>query len=111
MSTAEVADATPVPSTTGSSAYRPQSVALLVSATRCLLTYVVGPLLLPATGALLVPGLGVGASILAIVLDVRVVRRLRRQHDQRSRRLAAFYVALIAFVTALLIVDLVRIAR
>jgi hypothetical protein len=83
---------------------------MLISATRCTLTYVVFPFVLPAVGiaARVGPLLGLVIGCFAIVCDVFTVRRFF-QVDHRWRwRFSAVAVCVIGLLSVLLVQDLVH---
>jgi len=88
------------------------SSSIALSATRCLLSYIVLPVLAPWLGTLPLvgPAIGVPVGILALVFDVRAIRRFF-QADHRWRWVAAaLYVVVMAMVTALVARDIVQLA-
>ncbi len=89
------------------------SISILISATRCIVTYLLLPLIAPifgaATGA--GPAIGVPISVIALVFDVRGVRRFWVA-DHRQRWLMTYvYAAVIVMVTVFLVIDLIHLAR
>ena len=81
---------------------------ILLSALRCLLTYVVLPLLGPVLGLAggVGPALGLPLAILALVFDVIGMRRFFVA-DHRNRWSAAFvYLGVMALVVALMAIDI-----
>jgi hypothetical protein len=87
------------------------SLSLALSAMRCIFTYMVMPLLLPAIGALAGAGPVVGAllSAVALVFDVRAIRAFWWADDPRRWSMTALYAFVIIFVLVLLGLDLTRI--
>jgi hypothetical protein len=87
-------------------AQRAFSTSVLVSATRCILTYVVLPFLLPALGlaAGVGPAIGIPVGLVAIAANVATIRRFWAA-DHRWRWA---YTALAAMVIVLLVVLLVE---
>jgi hypothetical protein len=88
------------------------SSSILLSATRCLLSYIVLPIMAPWVGAvpLIGPAIGLPVGLLALVFDVRAIRRFF-QADHRWRWLAAaLYVVVMAMVTALVVRDALRLS-
>ncbi len=81
------------------------NVSILISATRCLLTYIVGPFVIPALGALAVPGVGIAFSLIAVGFDVRALRRFWQINYRHRWGMTALYLALIVFMFALLGID------
>jgi hypothetical protein len=91
---------------TENAAQRAFSTSVLVSATRCLLTYIVLPFLLPALGvaAGVGPAIGLPVGAIAIVSNVATIRRFWAA-DHRWRWA---YTALSLTVIALLVVLMVE---
>jgi hypothetical protein len=84
------------------------SASMALSGTRCLLSYIVLPLLTPWLGALpfIGPAIGIPVGALALVFDVRAMRRFF-QADHRWRWPAAVvYLAVMAMVAALVFRDI-----
>jgi hypothetical protein len=88
------------------------SSSIALSATRCLLSYIILPVLAPWLGTLplIGPAIGVPIGVLALVFDVRAIRRFF-QADHRWRWVAAaLYVVIMIMVTALVVRDITRLA-
>ena len=84
------------------------SASMALSGTRCLLSYIVLPLLTPWLGALpfIGPAIGIPVGVLALVFDVRAMRRFF-QADHRWRWLAAVvYLAVMIMVATLVFRDI-----
>ena len=84
------------------------SASMALSGTRCLLSYIVLPLLTPWLGALpfVGPAIGIPVGVLALVFDVRAMRRFF-QADHRWRWLAAVvYLAVMIMVATLVFRDI-----
>ncbi len=84
------------------------SASMALSGTRCLLSYIVLPVLAPWLGALpfIGPAIGVPVGVLALVFDVRAIRRFF-QSDHRWRWVAAaLYLAVMALVASLIFRDI-----
>jgi hypothetical protein len=84
------------------------SASMALSGTRCLLSYIVLPLLTPWLGALpfVGPAIGIPVGVLALVFDVRAMRRFF-QSDHRWRWVAAIvYLAVMAMVATLVVRDI-----
>ena len=84
------------------------SASMALSGTRCLLSYIVLPLLTPWLGALpfIGPAIGIPVGVLALVFDVRAMRRFF-QADHRWRWLAAVvYLAVMVMVATLVFRDI-----
>ncbi len=89
------------------------STGILLSALRCLLTYVVLPLLGPVLGLTggVGPAIGLPLAAVALVFDVIGVRRFWVA-DHRSKWSATFvYAGVMALVLALMVLDVVQLAR
>jgi len=88
------------------------SASMALSGTRCLLSYIVLPVLAPWLGALplIGPAIGIPVGVLALVFDVRAMRRFF-QADHRWRWVAAaVYLVVMIMVTGLVIGDISRLA-
>jgi hypothetical protein len=86
------------------------SASMALSGTRCLLSYIVLPVLAPWLGAVpfIGPAIGVPIGVLALVFDVRAIRRFF-QSDHRWRWVAAaLYLAVMALVASLIYRDISR---
>jgi hypothetical protein len=86
---------------------------ILLSALRCLLTYVVLPILGPLLGLTggVGPALGLPLALVALVFDVVGVRRFWVA-NHRSRWSATFvYAGVMALVLALMVIDIAQLAR
>lgn len=96
---------------TGSEVERVFSTSLALSATRCIFTYMILPVAVPAVGALAGFGPVIGAllSALALVFDVRAIRAFWWARDSRRWTMTWLYLVVIAFVLVLLAIDLTRI--
>lgn len=87
------------------------SVSIVLSALRCLLSYIVLPLVVPLVGtaAGVGPIIGIPVAAVALVFDVRSTRRFWLA-DHRWRWYMTFlYVVVMAMVTGLLVGDVVRV--
>lgn len=85
------------------------SLSILLSATRCLLSYVVLPLLSPVFGAatgLAEPLIGLPVGLVALAFDLLAIRRFRRSNYAHRRLIVGFYLAVIALVSVLLVRDI-----
>lgn len=88
------------------------SSSILLSATRCLLSYIVFPVLAPwlSEAPLIGPAIGVPVAVVALVFDVRAVRRFFLADHARRWAAAALYLVVMAMVSALLVRDIARLA-
>jgi hypothetical protein len=93
-------------------AYRLFSASILVSALRCLLTYVFLPVLTPILGAAtsVGPAIGIPLALLALFFDVRGIRRFWLADHRWRWAMTGIYTLVIAFVLALLVGNLVSIS-
>jgi hypothetical protein len=84
------------------------SLAMVISGTRCLLSYIVLPFLAPALGAAtgVEPYLGIPISIIALVFDVRGMRRFWIADHRYRWSMTLIYLAVMGLVTALLVTDI-----
>jgi hypothetical protein len=88
------------------------SVSILLSAARCLLTYIILPVLTPLLGAAtsVGPAVGIPLALVALTFDVRGIRRFW-QADHRWRwAMTGVYLVVMGFVLALLIGNLISIS-
>jgi hypothetical protein len=92
-------------------AYRLFSTSIFLSAARCLLTYVVLPLVSPLVGAITGIGAAVGIplAVVALIFDVRAVRRFWLAEHKWRWPMTGLYVAVMALVLVLLSRDIARI--
>ena len=84
------------------------SASISVSAIRCLLSYVVFPIVAPTVGALTRLGafVGIPIGIVALIYDVRAVRRFWLANHQYRWPFTAIYAIVIAMVLALFARDI-----
>ncbi|UDY37563.1 hypothetical protein [Dermatobacter hominis] len=95
------------PGVSAASAYATFQRSMLISATRCTLTYVIFPFVLPAIGIVsgVGPILGVVIGVIAMTCDVFTIRRFF-QVDHRWRwQVSAIAVCVIGLLTVLLVED------
>ena len=88
------------------------SSSIALSATRCLLSYIVFPVLAPWVGALplIGPAIGLPVGALALVFDVRAIRRFFTADHRWRWVAAALYLVVMAMVAALMGRDISRLA-
>jgi hypothetical protein len=88
------------------------SASILISATRCLLGYVVLPIVTPALGAAagVAPIIGIPVGIVALVFDVRGIRRFFVADHRWRWPITGLYLAVMVLVTILLVRDFIHIA-
>jgi hypothetical protein len=80
------------------------STSMLVSAVRCLLTYIVLPVLSPLIGAStgVGPAIGIPLAVVALVFDVLGIRRFFLANHRLRWPITGVYLAVICLVLALL---------
>ncbi len=100
------------PAASEDSAHRIFSVSILLSALRCLLTYIILPVLTPLIGAAtsVGPGIGIPLAIVALVFDVRGIRRFWLADHRLRWQMTGVYLVVMGFVLALLIGNIISIA-
>jgi hypothetical protein len=83
------------------------SVSILVSAVRCLLTYIVFPWVLPLLGIAggVGPSVGIGVGVVAIVANVMSIRRFRKSRHPWRKPVMALNVSVIGLLVVLVIMD------
>jgi hypothetical protein len=88
-------------------AQRAFSTSVLVSATRCILTYVVLPFLLPALGlaAGVGPAIGIPVGLVAIAFNVATIRRFWAADHRWRWAYTALAVSVIVLLLVLLVED------
>jgi hypothetical protein len=101
------------PSTVGDDAvHRMFSISIVLSALRCLLSYVVFPIATPALGVAtgVGPAVGIPIAVLALVFDVIGIRRFWVNDHRWRWAMTVIYAAVMVLVSALLVGDVVRLA-
>ncbi len=95
---------------TNAQAYSAFQRSMLISATRCLLTYIVFPFVLPAVGFAtgVGPVLGITIGTIAIVCDVFAVRRFHAVDHRWRWHFTAVAAVVISLLGYLLVEDLVH---
>jgi hypothetical protein len=93
--------------------HRMFSTGILLSALRCLLTYVFLPILAPLLGvaAGVGPVVGLPLAVVALGFDVVGMRRFFVANHRSRWAMAAVYLAVMALVVALMVIDVVELAR
>lgn len=88
------------------------SVSIVLSATRCLLSYIVLPLVVPLVGtaAGIGPIIGIPVAVVALVFDVRSIRRFWLADHRWRWSMTVLYLVIMAMVFGLLVSDVVRVA-
>ena len=86
------------------------SSSIALSATRCLLSYIVFPVLAPWLGALplIGPAIGLPVGAVALVFDVRAIRRFFKAEHRWRWVAAALYLVVMAMVATLMWRDISR---
>jgi hypothetical protein len=103
----------PVPTgVADASAHRLFNFSMALSGLRCILGYVVLPIVTPAIGAAarVGPVVGVPIAVVALVFDVMTVRRFWAADHPWRWRVTAIYAVVMVMVLALLIGDVVHLA-
>ncbi|MDA8267373.1 MAG: hypothetical protein M0Z63_00795 [Actinomycetota bacterium] len=97
---------------TNDDAQRLFGTSILISALRCVLSYVVFPVLTPVLGtaAGVGPAIGIPIAVLALVFDVRGTRRFWLANHRWRWPITFVYVAVMALVTVLLVGDIAHFA-
>jgi hypothetical protein len=93
-------------------AHRLFNVSIAVSGLRCLLGYVVLPIVTPAIGAAarVGPMIGIPIASVALVFDVMAVRRFWAAEHPWRWGISLLYVVVMSLVLALLVGDIVHLA-
>ncbi|HEV8063620.1 MAG TPA: hypothetical protein VGP46_02255 [Acidimicrobiales bacterium] len=88
------------------------STSMLISATRCLLGYVIFPIVTPALGAAagFTPIIGIPLGLVALVFDVRGIRRFFVADHKWRWPIAGIYLAVMVLVLVLLVRDVLHVA-
>ena len=96
---------------TDDDAHRIFSTSILISATRCLLSYVVFPIFAPALYAAssFGPTIGLTVGVLALIFDVASIRRFWAADHKYRWAMTGIYVCVIALVSVLMVNDIRRI--
>lgn len=90
-------------------AQRMFSFSIVLSALRCLLSYVVFPIVTPALGVAtgVGPAVGIPIAVLALFFDVVGLRRFWKADHRWRWGMTVIYVSVMALVSALLVGDIV----
>jgi hypothetical protein len=97
------------PVATDAAAQRLFSTSILISATRCLLSYIVFPFAGLASGSL-APGIGIPVALVALWFDARGIRRFWLADHKYRWAITWLYVAVMILVTILLVQNIVQLA-
>jgi hypothetical protein len=81
---------------------------MLLSATRCLLTYIVFPIVTPLLGTAtsVAPAIGLPIAVVALWFDVMGIRRFWLANHRWRWPVSAVYLSVMALVTVLLVGDI-----
>lgn len=95
------------------SAHRLFNLSMALSGLRCLLGYVVLPIVTPALGAAarVGPMIGIPIAVVALVFDVAAVRRFWVADHPWRWTVSLVYVVVMSLVLALLVRDIVHLAH
>ena len=95
------------------SVHRIFNVSILISALRCLLSYVVFPVVSPLVGAAsgVGPAIGLPIAVVALVFDVIGIRRFWLAGHRWRWPMTLLYLTVMGLVTALLVGDVIALAR
>ncbi|MDA8342943.1 MAG: hypothetical protein M0007_12055 [Actinomycetota bacterium] len=96
-----------------SSMQRLFSTSIALSATRCILGYVILPIVLPLVGAAssVGPVIGIPIGIVALVFDVKGVRRFWLANHHKRWAFTALYAVIATMVVVLLVGDVAHLLR
>jgi hypothetical protein len=96
-----------------SETHRIFGVSIFLSATRCLLSYIVLPILLPLLGLAkgVGPWLGIPIGVLALTFDVLGIRRFWLADHHQRWLFSAVYAVVGTMVLTLLVIDVVSLVR
>jgi membrane-bound metal-dependent hydrolase YbcI (DUF457 family) len=100
------------PAASEDSAHRIFSVSIVLSALRCLLTYIILPIVAPLVGKAggVGPAIGIPLAVVALVFDVRGIRRFWLADHRWRWQMTGVYAVVMAFVVALLVGNLIAIS-
>jgi hypothetical protein len=96
-----------------SDTHRIFSASILLSALRCLLSYIVLPVLLPAIGVArgVGPAIGIPIGVLALTFDYLGARRFWMADHRQKWAFTALYAVVGGMVLALVVIDILDAAR
>ena len=101
------------PATVGeASAHRIFNVSIALSALRCLLSYVVFPIVTPLVGAAtdVGPAIGIPIAVVALFFDVMGIRRFWLAGHRWRWLMTVIYVLVMSLVTSLLVGDIIKLS-
>lgn len=88
------------------------SFAMLISALRCTLSYVILPFVIPALGlgasTSIGPQIGIPIGLIALYYDIKGIRRFWIANHRLKWQMTIIYLLVIALVTYLVVNDLIR---
>jgi hypothetical protein len=95
-----------------SSAHRIFNVSIAISALRCLLSYVVFPIVTPLLGAStkVGPSIGLPIAVIALFFDAMGIRRFWLSNHRWRWVMTVIYVLVMALVTTLLVQDIIKLS-
>ena len=93
-------------------AHRIFSTSMLLSALRCLLSYIVFPVVAPVVGTAtgVSAAIGIPIAVVALVFDVRGIRRFWMANHRWRWPVTFLYVAVMVLVASLLVGDVAHLA-
>ncbi len=84
---------------------------MLISASRCTLTYVIFPFVLPAVGFAAQGAVGITVGVVAMIADVFTIRRFFAVDHKWRWYFSAIVLGIMILLTALLVQDISHLAR
>jgi len=99
--------------TSAAAAHRAFSTSMMISATRCLLTYVVLPFVAPLLGIAgdVGPGVGIVIGLVAVASNILTIRRFHRAQHRWRWAYTAVAVTVIAMLLVLMAQDILDLIR
>ncbi len=93
-------------------AHKMFGLSIAISGVRCLLSYIILPVLLPILGLAtgVGPIIGIPVGLLALVFDIKGIRRFWLSGHQWRWQMSVIYLFVIVMVVGLLLVDIVHLA-
>ena len=93
--------------------HRTFSIGIVLSALRCLLTYVLLPIVAPLLGVAtrVAPVVGLPLAVVALGFDIVGMRRFWVTDHKSRWAMSAIYLAVMALVVALMVIDVVDLSR
>ncbi|MDA8275569.1 MAG: hypothetical protein M0029_09360 [Actinomycetota bacterium] len=101
------------PAVDESETHRIFGTSIFLSALRCLLSYIVFPIVLPVAGlaSSVGPYVGIPVGVAALVFDILGVRRFWLADHRQRWAFTFLYLAVASMVTVLLVIDIVHLAH